>query len=120
MLKFDDLIISNQDGLFYERLTDVPFTGEVTGKEQGKISKGKREGEWLWYFENGQLKYKSNFKDGKQEGEFLYYYENGQLWIKNNYKNGKLEGERLVYYENGQLEKTEIYKDAKLIKTIKP
>ena len=55
MLNFDDLIISNQDGLFYERLTDVPFTGEVTGKEQGKISKGKREGEWLWYFENGQL-----------------------------------------------------------------
>ena len=48
----------------------------------------------------------------------FYYYKNGQLWIKNNYKNVKLEGERLVYYENGQLEKTEIYKDGKIIKTI--
>ena len=116
----DDLILSKQDGLFYKKSKDVPFTGEVTGRVKGKINKGKREGEWLEYYQSGQLAYKSNYKDGKLEGEFLYYYENGQLWIKNNYKNGKLEGERLVYYENGQLEKTEIYKDAKLIKTIKP
>ena len=72
MLNFDDLIISNQDGLFYERLTDVPFTGEVTGYQQGKISKGKREGEWLIYNNNGQLEEDVNFKDGKKEGESLW------------------------------------------------
>ena len=51
----------------------------VIGKEQGKISKGKREGEWIKYFEDGQLKLKGNYKDGKEDGESLWYYENGQL-----------------------------------------
>ena len=67
----DDLIISNQDGLFYEKFTDVPFTGNVTGERQGKISKGKREGERLNYWDNGQLRSKSNFKDGRKEGELI-------------------------------------------------
>ena len=92
----DDLIISNQDGLFYEKFTDVPFTGNVTGARQGKISKGKREGEWLFYYESGQLERKVNYKDGKPEGE------------------------QLSYHGNGKLKKTEIYKDGKLIEIIKP
>ena len=86
----DELIKSNIDGLYYEKFTDVPFTGEITGKIQGNIVKGKREGEYLTYYENGQLWIKGNFKDGKQEGERLGYYENGQLEFKNNYKDGKL------------------------------
>ena len=56
----DNLIL--KDGLYYEKFTDKPFTGKVTGEEQGKIIKGKREGEWLTYYENGKLKYKINFK----------------------------------------------------------
>ena len=138
----DELI--KRDGLYYEKFKDVPFTGDVVGKEQGKISKGKREGEYLTYYENGQLKYKSNYKEGVLEGEWLYYHDNGQLRFKENYKDGKLEGEWLYYHDNGQLrfkrnwkdgkkegewlyyhetgqlETTEIYKDGELIKTIKP
>ena len=64
-ISWDDLIKSNQDGLFYEKFMDVPFTGNSIGKEQGKISKGKQEGEWIKYFEDGQLKWKSNYKNGK-------------------------------------------------------
>jgi hypothetical protein len=114
----DDLV--ERDGLFYEKFMDVPFTGNSIGIEQGKISKGKRQGKWLEYYENGQLKLKSNYKNGEYEGEQLGYYKNGQLWVKINYKDGKLEGEFLVYNENGQLEKTEIWKDDKLIETITP
>ena len=36
----DDLV--EKDGLYYEKFTDKPFTGKVTGQQQGKISKGKR------------------------------------------------------------------------------
>ena len=59
----DDLV--KRDGLFYEKFMDVPFTGNSIGKEQGKISKGKREGEWLEYYENGQLEITKIYKDGK-------------------------------------------------------
>ena len=29
-----------RDGLHYKKFTDVPFTGKVTGKEQGKLKDG--------------------------------------------------------------------------------
>ena len=86
-VNIDDLV--KTDGLYYEKFTDEPFTGEVTGNQQGKISKGKREGEWLWYWDNGQLRFKSNYKDGKKDGESLRYYESGQLESKLNYKDNE-------------------------------
>ena len=55
----DDLV--ERGGLYYEKYTDVPFTGNVIGQQQGKISKGKKEGEWIWYQVNGQLMIKGNF-----------------------------------------------------------
>ena len=143
-ISIDDLIISNQDGLYYEKFTDVPFTGNSIGQQQGKIIKGKREGEWLTYYQNGQLNEKVNYKDGKANGEWLAYYEYGELFLKGHYKDGKIEGEQYVYYKNGQLqfkgnfkdgkEEGELlfynengqlvekkhYKDDELIKTIKP
>ena len=87
-----DLI--KRDGLWYEKFTNEPFTGNSTGLKQGKV------------------------KDGKKDGEWLYYIENGQLYLKNTYKDGKKDGERLKYNENGQLKHTEIWKDNKLIETI--
>ena len=141
-VNIEDLV--KTDGLYYEKFTDEPFTGEVTGNQQGKISKGKREGEWLIYHSNGQLEEDVNFKDGKKEGEYLRYSKNGKLYHKGNYKNDKIEGEYLIYYpngqlrskcnwkdgnlegeylnyyQNGQLKRTEIYKDGELIKTIQP
>ena len=86
---YTDLV--TRDGLWYEKITDKPFTGNVIGDIQGKIINGKEEGKWL------------------------FYYVNGQLWMKTNYKDGKREGEELEYYENGKLKKTYIWKDGKLI-----
>ena len=87
-INLDDLVV--RDRLHYEKFTDVPFTGNVIGKEFGQLVNGKREGKWLHYHENGQLRLKRNYKDGKLEGEWLHYHENGQLRSKSNYKDGKL------------------------------
>ena len=40
----DDLV--KREGLYYKKFSDVPFTGKVTGIEQGKMKKGKKEGKW--------------------------------------------------------------------------
>ena len=82
----DTYDLDKRDGLYYQKFTDVPFTGNVTGEEQGKISKGKREGKWLLYYEDGKLNEKGNYKDGKKEGEWLEYYRNGRIETKTNYK----------------------------------
>ena len=36
----DDLVV--RDGLYYQKFSDVPFTGEVTGKIQGSLKNGMR------------------------------------------------------------------------------
>ena len=76
-INFDDLV--KREKLYYEKFTDVPFTGNVTGRIQGKLKNGYKDGNWIIYFENGNLQDKSNYKDGKIEGEWLTYHDNGQL-----------------------------------------
>ena len=44
----DKLVI--KFGLYYEKFTDKPFTGKVTGIRKGKISKGKIKGKWKEYW----------------------------------------------------------------------
>ena len=96
---FDDLVERND--LYYEKFTDVPFTGKVTGNPQGSYKNGKEEGVWVWYYKSGQLGSKENFKNGKKEGAFFYNWENGQLQSKGNYKNGKREGKWVGYNTDG-------------------
>ena len=65
-LTMDDLVIS--DDLYYKKFTNVPFTGEVSGRANGNFKKGKKDGEWLVYYDNGQLESKENYKDGEKDG----------------------------------------------------
>ena len=66
-LTIDDLVERND--LYYKKFTNVPFTGEISGKENWKFKNGKKDGEWVYYHVNGKLFYKGNYKDGKKEGE---------------------------------------------------
>ena len=52
VVTIDDLV--KRDGLHYKKFSDVPFTGEVTGKGQGSFKGGKQEGPWWTYFEGHQ------------------------------------------------------------------
>ena len=49
----DDLL--KREGVYYKKFTDVPFSGTVTGRSQGKLKNGKEEGPWVRYWDNGQL-----------------------------------------------------------------
>ena len=72
----DELVIV--DGLWYERFTDVPFTGEVDeGRHRGTIKNGTRVGPWVAYWENGRLRYKGTYKNDRKEGPWLWYNEDG-------------------------------------------
>ena len=110
-ITMDDLVERNE--LYYKKFTDNPFTGEISGIENGSFKNGKMNGEWLRYYENGQLNEKVNFKDGKRDGLSETYFENGQLKDKGNYKDGKEEGLWEAYFENGQLFGKANFKDGK-------
>ena len=85
----DDLV--ERDGLYYKKFTDVPFTGEVTGKYQGSFRNGKKHGPYVQYHNNGQLSSKGTYKNGKREGPWVYYNEDATVWelLTGTFKDGK-------------------------------
>ena len=108
----DDVV--QREGLIYKKFTDIPFTGEVEGNEQGSIKNGKRDGPWISYHDNGQLENKINYKDGEIEGPWVLYYDNGQLASKGEYKDSRKEGTWVKYWGNGQLWSKINYKDGEI------
>ena len=87
-LNMDDLVKRNE--LYYKKFTNVPFTGEVSGIESGKFKNGIKDGEWLIYYKNGQLMWRSVYKDGKQDVLWEYFNEDGSLNKTETWKDGKL------------------------------
>ena len=82
-----------REGLFYLPFHDEPLTGKYIG----------------WY-ENGQKKSESTYRNGKQVGLIVERYENGQKKTEENYKDGKLDGLSTEWYENGQKDSASTYK----------
>jgi len=46
---------------------------------------------------------KRNYLKGKLEGEYVSYYENGQILLKLFFRKGRRHGEALSYYRDGQV-----------------
>ena len=108
-VKWDDLV--EREGLLHKKFTDVPFSGTVTGKRQGKLKDGKKVGPWVRYHDNGKLFYKGVYKNGKADGPWVFYRNYGQSWDKGTIKNGKRDGPWVSYGDNGLLSYKETYKD---------
>ena len=112
---FDDLVQRN--GVYYKKFTDVPFSGKIYGfnvylkTTSGSIKNGKLEGEWVSYWDNGQLESRGYYKNGKMEGKWITHHNRGQLKSHGNYKNGKMVGKWNVYSGRGvpNKEKTGIF-----------
>ena len=111
-VRLEDLV--ERGGLYFPKFSEVPFTGKVTGKQQGSFKDGKRDGPYFSYGDNGQLYEKGTYKDGKKLGLWVRYHQNGQLWDKGTYKDGKEEGYWVRYHENGRLWWKVTYKDGEL------
>ncbi|WP_270466276.1 MULTISPECIES: toxin-antitoxin system YwqK family antitoxin [Fusobacterium] len=69
------------------------------------------DGVFISYYQNGNMKEKHAYKNGNEEGEGIFYYKNGKLEEKYFMKNGKLDGEAINYFEDGKIRNKAIYKD---------
>ena len=97
----NDLVF--REGTYYKKFSEVPFTGQVEGQNQGSLKNGKQEGYWVTYHDNGQLLNKGDYKNGSQEGSWVSYHDNGQLMYKGDYKNGRLDGSWMGYFNDGSV-----------------
>ena len=111
----DDLV--QREGMFYLKFSDIPFSGELEGIQQGLVSEGKKQGKWLEFWIAGQLKNKGEYNNGKKNGLWLLFYTNGQLMGKGNYLEDREDVEWQYYLRDGTInqETSGNYKDGRKI-----
>ena len=81
----EDLV--QRDGIYYKKHTNDPFTGRIFSiSTRGFVKKGKHDGPWELYYDNGQLMQKEEWKAGELHGYFESYTVDGLLKEKKNYK----------------------------------
>jgi len=85
--------------------------GEI--KSEGRITAGKREGQWTFWRENGRKWTVFNYKDDKKDGLSIRWDENGHKEWEGNFKNDKRDGRWTEWYENEQKKYEVQYKDGK-------
>ena len=92
VVTIDDLV--EREGIYYKKFTDVPFSGKVTGIEQGTFKNGKKEGPWVDYWSSGRLREKGDYKNGNNDGPWVVYDADGTVIKKltRTYKNEKKGG----------------------------
>ncbi len=69
--------------------------------EEGFYLKNKKTDEWNFYYGNGTICLKSNYKNGILNGESIRYDLQGNVIAKLNYLDGKITGHQIYYYPSG-------------------
>ena len=99
----------NKDGLLDGESRQYYEEGDI--KSISPFKNNVADGTFISYYQNGNMKEKHAYKNGNEEGEGIFYYENGKLEEKYFMKNGKLDGEAINYFEDGKIKNKAIFKD---------
>jgi antitoxin component YwqK of YwqJK toxin-antitoxin module len=121
---------NTSDNVIYKSLLTKWYEYDGTIEEQGIVfrtfddrNSGFKEGEWLYWYPNDQLKAIEFYKKDKKDGLCSYYDEKGWIYRYEDYKNGKLKSKsKILLKVRDSVEcYTELMYNAKgkLIKTIK-
>ncbi len=94
-----------EDGLFYEKGSTMPFTGN-------KIAYGKT----LFGLIKSKIKRaEMTFENGKQHGPMKLWYKDGNKWLDMGYHKGEPHGWRRLWYENGEVEEESLFEYGVLV-----
>lgn len=76
-------------------------------------SKQRRQGKWVDFYSNGQLRYEGTFKDNRCVGDFIYYDEQGHVKAVNSFDKTGKKALNKTYSSDGVLVATGTYLDQK-------
>jgi antitoxin component YwqK of YwqJK toxin-antitoxin module len=65
------------------------------------------------HFMDGSIEMTGKYINGLKEGDFIYYRQNHQIKLSTNYNNNARSGTWTEYFENGQINKEVVYADNK-------
>jgi len=72
---------------------------------------GKKQGEWTWYYPNGQVSRIEHWAEGEMDGPYLEYAPYGGTAVEGGYAAGKPDGKWTWWREDGTVERTGGYLD---------
>ena len=115
--------LNYRDGVYYTKDTNQPYSGPVfslDGNGRNKRESILEDGKMITYidfrwYENGQKKEETTYKDGKPDGLYTGWWKNGQKKEEVTYKDGEPDGLYTVWWKNGQKKSEVTFKDGKLI-----
>lgn len=84
----------------------------------GTYDNGVLDGDRYFYFENGFMQEHSKWKRGVREGYRIRYHENGQIYAMDNYINGNVNGTSYFFYDDGKLNEVINYSDGFIVDII--
>lgn len=77
----------------------------VTPKLKGNFVNGRPNGDYVKYWDNGNVKEEGRYTDKKQTDVFKTYYKDGTIMQEKKFnQDGKEDGVQKIYHPNGQLE----------------
>ncbi len=77
-------------------------------------SLGRREGEWLTFYEKGELKSKGSYLADKKTGPWFFYYRDSTIEQTGSYEEDRPEGMWKWYFQGQILQKEERYRNGLL------
>jgi antitoxin component YwqK of YwqJK toxin-antitoxin module len=78
---------------------------------KGDLIEGIMDGNWNWWYKNGQKEKKAFFKDNFPDKVNIWWYKNGQTRKMMNLENNWFEGTQTSWYEDGQVKREISYLD---------
>jgi antitoxin component YwqK of YwqJK toxin-antitoxin module len=72
-------------------------------------AEGKKEGDWKYFSEDGQIRSSGKYANNLETGKWKYFYKNGKAEQEGVFKNGKVDGLWQWYYINGGVKREEEY-----------
>ncbi|MFH2141073.1 MAG: M1 family aminopeptidase [Bacteroidota bacterium] len=79
-------------------------------KEKGFLVDKYKEGEWKYYYPNGNLKFIINYCIGLMNGKYESFYETGERDIIMHYKNDTMQGD-YICFKNNQISYRKTYEN---------
>lgn len=68
-------------------------------------------GDYIDRYKNGVIKFRGDFRFGKRHGQWIAFYLNGEKWSECFYNKGAKEGASNIYYPSGKIQMTGWYKN---------
>lgn len=75
---------------------------------------GKKHGEWVQFYQNGQMRLRSSYVDNERDGRFEAWGPGGKPIITGAYRKGVMDGEWRYYDLEGKEEMVLVYKDGRM------